>query len=365
MSWAPVYTKMPGHDTDGTGGLPVHPHHRIALAATLLLILAIRTGTACAESAECLVDLDQGRFSWSIPGQDPLPEITVDDARARFAILDSLLAAGNSADELRATLGAEILGPVWTELSGIRDWRISSAVVEPVPGPLGGFNTLTLPDGSGEPALARHRISLGWPRPLRVPVDRISESSGELLLSAPFAADIDPASDDPDTLRRALGLAVRTVRLIPRNETDAPTLRRALEESRPGLWWFRGESGQLAGLQPAFGALPGIVVWSLPARSVRGAPALVPVTFASGGSAPGTIIVAVRALPEAALAPLVRSFLDALAQGRDCGEALHQAQMRALTDGGSLKVASSLILIGNPSARASLKRAPWLRRIRG
>jgi len=343
----------------------VYPHHRIAAGVALLLILAGGTGTARAETAECLVDLDQGRFSWSIPGEEPSPAITVDDARARFAALDSLLAAGDPAVELRAALGAEILGPVWTGLSGIRDWRISSAIVEPVPGPFGGFSTLTLPGPSAEPALARHRISLGWPKPLRVPVDRVSEGSGELLLSAPFARDIDPASDDPDTLRQALSLAVRTVRLIPRNETGAPTLRRALEESRPGLWWFRGESGQLAGLQPAFGALPGVVVWTLPARSTRGAPALVPMTFASGGNAPGTIIVAVRALPETTLAPLVRNFVDALARGLDCGEALHQAQLRAMTDGASISVVSGLILIGNPAAGASLKRAPWLRRTRG
>jgi hypothetical protein len=158
---------------------------------------------------------------------------------------------------------------------------------------------------------------------------------------------------------------VHTVRLIPRNEIDASTLRRALEESRPGLWWFRGESGQLAGLQPAFGALPSIVVWSLPARSVHGVPALVPVTFASGGSAPGTVIVAVRAVPETTLAPLIRDFVEALATGLECGEALHQAQLLALADGISLRVASSLILVGNPDAQASLKRAPWLRRIRG
>jgi hypothetical protein len=354
---------MPGHDTDGTGGLPVHPHHHVALGAALLLTLL--AASAYADSAECLVDLDQGQFSWSIPGQDPSPVIAVEDARARFGVLDSLLAAGDPADELRAALGAEILGPVWAELSRSRDWRIVSATVEPVPGPLGGFSTLTPPDASTKPVLSLHRISLGWPRPLRVPVELVSESSGELLLSSPFATDVDPATDDPDTLRHALGLAVRTVRLIPRNETDASTLRRALEESRPGLWWFRGESGQLAGLQPAFGALPPVVVWSLPVRSVRGAPALVPVTFASGGSAPGTVIVAVRAVPETTLAPLVRDFVDALARGLDCSEALHQAQLRALKDGSSLGVASSLILIGNPAARASLKRAPWLRRIRG
>jgi hypothetical protein len=356
---------MPGHDTDGTGGLPVHPHHRIALGAAFILIMVIGAGTARGETAECLVDLDRGRFSWSIPGQEPWPEIEIDDARSRFAILDSLMATGNPANELRTALGTEILGPVWARLSGIRDWKVTSAAVEPVPGPLGGFSTLVLPDASGEPALTRYRIRLAWPRPLRVPVPRISESSGELLLSSPFAAGVEPATDDPDTLRHALSLAVHTVRLIPRNEIDASTLRRALEESRPGLWWFRGESGQLAGLQPAFGALPSIVVWSLPARSVHGVPALVPVTFASGGSAPGTVIVAVRAVPETTLAPLIRDFVEALAKGLECGEALHQAQLRALADGISLSVASSLILVGNPSARASLKRAPWLRRIRG
>jgi hypothetical protein len=364
LSWAPVYTKMPGHDTDGTGGLPVHPHHRIAAGATLLLILTIWTGIAGAGSAECLADLDQGRFIWSIPGQESTPEIRIDDARTRFAVLDSLLADGDPAEELRAALGAEILGPVWGQLAAIPDWQIIGATADAVPGPLCGFATLTLPDASAEPALARYRISLGWPEPLQVPASRISGRSGELLLSSPFAPDTDPATDDPDTLRHALSSAVHTVRMIPRNETDAPTLQRALEESRPGLWWFRGENSQLAGLQPAFGALPSIVVWSLPARSGHAVPALFPATFASGGSAPGTIIVAVRAVRETILAAMARDFVDALATGQDCGEALHRAQQRALASGVSVSAASGLILVGDPTGRVSLKRASWLRRIR-
>lgn len=345
--------------------MPVHAHHRIALGATLLLIVAAGNGSAGAQTAECLVDLDSGSFNWSIPGHESVPEIAIDEARARFTELDSLLAAGEPAETLRASLGAEILGPVWEQLAGTIDWRISSATVEAVPGVLGVFSTLTLPGASTEPALTRYRVGLGWPGPLRIPVSRVAESSGGLLLSSPFAPDLDPSSDDPDTLRRALGRAVRSLRLIPRNEDDASTLRRALEETRPGLWWFRGQSGQIAGLQPAFGALPSVVVWSLPALGGGGAPALVPSTFASGGAAPGTIIVAVRPVAETALAPLVHDFVDALARGLECGEALHLAQQRALTNGASINVASSLILVGDAGGRASLKRAPWFRRLRG
>ena len=345
--------------------MPARPHQSIALGAALFLILVVGIRSAGAQTAECLVDLDEGSFSWSIPGHETPPEIRIDDAHRRFAVLDSLLAAGAPSEPLRKSLGTEILGPVWDQLEGIVDWRITSATIKPVPGLLGGFTTLTLPDASADPALARHRISLGWPKPLRVPVSRVTESSGGLLLSSPFAPDVDPATDDPDTLRQALGRALRSVRLIPRNETDAPTLRRALEESRPGLWWFRGQSGEIAGLQPAFGALPSVVVWSLPSRSSRGAPALVPVTFASGGTAPATIIVAVRAVSETALAPLVRDFVDALARDLECIEALHLAQQNALANETPLGVASSLILVGDPASRVPLKRASWFRRLRG
>ena len=266
---------------------------------------------------------------------------------------------GEPADSLRARIGRAVVGPVWESIAGATAWRIVPLEVRALPGALGTFGTLTLP--TGEPALAKVGVTLDWPRPLRPMAPRSTESSGELLLYAPFTTDVDPATDDPDTLRKALGKAARTVRLIPRNETDVATLRAALEESRPAVWWFRGERGALAGMQPAFGALPNVVVWTLPSRTTRGAPRLSPVSLASGGEGPACVIVATRAIPEKELAPMARRLADGIARGLTCAQALHEAQRAALDSG--LLVASSLVLVGDPYSGAELDRAPWLRRL--
>ncbi|RKZ18388.1 hypothetical protein DRQ53_00600 [bacterium] len=329
----------------------------------LLGILA--PGAARADHAQCLVDLDQGHFSWSVPGQNEPVTIIVPAAAQHLASLDSLMAAGADATALRNELGAEILGPALELVAAIEDWRFIPMQVEGVPGRLGALTALNLPDGRA--ALMEHRISIGWPSPLHVPLRRDEmKTSGPLLLSSPFRPGIEPALDDPDTLRHALHRALRTVRLIPRNETDSSTLRRALEESRPALWWFRAGSGQLAGLQPALGALPRVVVWTLPSYEAGASPSLSPVTLASGGIGPACVLVSSRAISETRLAGLARSFCDGLARGLTCGQALVEAQRDLAadeTDPIRIQAAAALVLIGDPMATVPLRRAPWLRRL--
>lgn len=331
--------------------------------ALLLLGLIAMATTARSGTAECGVDLDLGRFTWVLPGGEVLDPIDVPQARVRLARLDSLLATGDPADELRASLGRDIFGPYIDQIDPVQSWKFVPELVQGLPGTLGALAALAVPARQGEPAVARHRVSLGWPRPLRQPLPRARKSStGSILMSAPFATDVDPALDDPDTLREALRDAVRTVRLVPRNEAGTATLRRALEESAPGLWWFRGDADQLAGLQPAFGALPQIVVWTLPSRSISGPPALTPMTLASGGTAPECVVVSTRAVSESELAPLVRDFADGLARGLGCEAALQEAQAHALADGASIPVASCLVAIGRSESVAHLDRSSWLRR---
>jgi hypothetical protein len=326
----------------------------------ICICLILAANSAVAATAVCEIDLQSGTFDWTTAEGQRLDRVRLRDAARQFEQLASLLAQGDPADSLRATLGRTIIAPVWKSISEATAWRIVPLEVRALPGPLGAFGILTLPDGTS--ALERVSVSLDWPRPLRTPVPRPNESSGALLLSAPFTADVDPSTDDPDTLRRALGKAARTVRLIPRNETGVSTLRAALEEARPAVWWFRGESGALAGMQPAFGALPNVVVWTLPSRTKAGPPRLSPMTLASGGESPACVIVATRAVSETALASMARRLVDGIARGLDCATALHEAQRAALQSGLPL-VASSMILVGDPLTEAGLARAPWLRRI--
>jgi hypothetical protein len=330
------------------------------MRAWLCLFLLLAATPVLAGTAVCEVDLEAGTFDWFTAEGERLERVRLRNAGPLFGQLEAALAAGDPADSLRTKIGQAVVSPVWASIAAATSWRIVPLEVRALPGPLGAFGVLALPDG--QPALARVSVSLEWPRPLRAPVPRRTESSGALLLSAPFSTDVDPATDDPDTLRGALARAARTVRLIPRNETDVSTLRAALEEVRPAVWWFRGEIGALAGMQPAFGALPNVVVWTLPSRSLKGPPRLSPMTLASGGEGPGCVIVSTRAVSEEALAPMARRMADGIARGLPCGEALHEAQ-RAALDASGVSLASSLILVGDPLTQAGLSRAPWLRRL--
>jgi hypothetical protein len=327
----------------------------------ICLLLCLAAGPATGQPAVCRVDLNAGTFAWTTPTGRSLEPLHVEGAERKFAELDSLLAAGDEADALRALLGAQILQPVWSEIGHFGRWRIVPTEVRAVPGLLAGLTVLALPDGLREAAFQRVEVTLDWPEPLRAPQTRVREASGSLLLSAPFTPDVEPVNDDPDTLRRALQGAAKTVRLIPRNESDATTLRRALEDSQPALWWFRGDQEQLAGLQPAFGALPGLVVWTLPGRGGVEVPQLSPMTFASGGEGPGCVVASVRPIPESTLAPLARHFADGMARGLSCAAALHEAQRAAV--GSGLAAASSLVLIGDHEATVDLRRASWLKRL--
>lgn len=330
------------------------------MRALLCLCFLLAATPVVAGTAVCEVDLEAGTFDWFTTEGERLERVRVRNAGALFDQLEAALSAGDPADSLRTALGQAVIAPVWSSISAATAWRIVPLEVRALPGPLGAFGTLALPDG--RPALAQVSLSLDWPRPLRPPVPRSPESSGALLLSAPFSTDVDPATDDPDTLRGALGKAARTVRLIPRNETDVSTLRAALEEVRPAIWWFRGETGALAGMQPAFGALPNVVIWTLPSRSQTGPPRLSPMTLASGGEGPGCVIVSAHAVSEKALAPMARRLADGIARGLSCGQALHEAQ-RAALDASGVSLASSLILVGDPLTEAELARASWLRRL--
>lgn len=324
----------------------------------LLLICALLAARpAGAGTAVCAVDLETGTFTWTAPDGRALEPVRLEDAHGRLASLARALARGDGADPLRGQLGQAIVAPVWPEISGADHWRIVCLDARQLPGPLGAFTTLTLPDGRA--ALEHASVSLDWADPRRATPHKTG--SGALLLSAPFATDVDPARDDPDTLRHALAKAARSVRLIPRNETGVETLRRALEEVRPAVWWFRGESAILAEWTDAFAELPDVVVWTLPSRSSLVTPALTPATFAGASGLPACIVVASHAVEETALAPVARAFADGLARGLDCGAALHQAQVATLDQG--LPVAASLVLVGDPATTAPLARAAWFRRL--
>ena len=208
----------------------------LILSCLLATTAPVRPGTAT-----CEVDLEHGRFTWTLPGSEPLAPVHIDDAAVHLARLDSLLGRGESADGLRQQLGRDLFGPYQDLLDAVPRWEFVSVRAEGMPGRLGLLPLLELPDGSGDAALVRHQTSIGWPLPLREPAPRAPASTGTLLLYAPFAPGVDPVRDDPDTLRSALRRAVRTVRLVPRNETGAEVLRRALEEARPAVWWFRGD----------------------------------------------------------------------------------------------------------------------------
>lgn len=332
-----------------------------ALVCLCLLILA---APAAAGTAVCEVDLEAGSFGWTAPDGRQLDPLNLPDAALLFEELAGALAAGDRSDSLRARIGRAVVSPVWSEISGADAWRITPPQGYALPGLLGVFGALACPDGR---AVIEHvPVCLAWPSLAESPDANAWDGSGAILMSAPFARNVDPATDDPDTLRHALAKAVRSVRLIPRNETDMRTLQEALLNVRPGLWWFRGESRALEAYvgwaYAVRGAMPPVLVWTLPSRSSQAAPVLGPDTMTSSPGAPlPCLVVATRAVSETLLAPLARDFVDGLARGLDCGTALHEAQLATLDSG--LHIATSLVVVGDPTVTADLDRASWLKRL--
>jgi hypothetical protein len=321
----------------------------MTFARTVAILLSALIGAGAAPAEEprtCRIDAEGGVLQWRGEGQ----ERKVENLLAQLTELDSLLGAGEAAIELRTLLGERLLGPG----AGSDVWilELDSALTPPV----AVLSTLIVPGESG-PAFAHHRIDFRWSG--RAPAESNPPNPGPLVLSAPFARDVAPASDDPDTLRAALGRAVRQVRLIPRNERDAGTLAATLESLRPAIWWFRGDSDQLHHLSGAFDHLPALVVWTLPSRPGAARPQLSRETFAGVQG----VLVQMRRAPESRTAPMFRRFADGIARGLALGDALREAQTHALSKGLPIGLAGSVVVVGQGTVRVRTSRALWWKRL--
>ena len=314
-------------------------------------------------AAMVTIDLDAGRAVGTSEGH--VAEATFD--RTIAAALDSLfrvVATGEDDPELRRRVGETILAPLEPVLRDATRWTWRLTGAGPTPGPLATLAAWEIPWRAPDPVGAHHAILFDWPTGLRDQLPRPKTSTGgRLLLFAPFRPGFEPVADDPDTLRQALRRATAQVDLVPRNDVDASDLRRALESGDHGWLWVRALPDQLAPLRPAFGAAPGTVVWSLPAGLAESIPGVVPNAFASGGRAPGLLVVATWSVPELDLARFARTWIDGVARGLPADVALAGARREAWEAGRPIHTWTNLHAIGDPEASATLPAAPWLRRV--
>ena len=343
----------------------------LLLLTTVLLLAPVggNAQTASDPSAWLHVDVDRGVVRATHGDADVQARVGA-GLRTRLEELISTFARGQDDPAARRALGEELLAPLAPVLRESPRWTVRSPTMEATPGPLAPLAALSLPwDAEGGPVATHHELVFDWPVPAASirgePRRPAADPSGSVLLTAPFAPGVAPAHDDPDTLRRALRAAAARLELLPRNETDASALRRALENSGADLVWLRAHPEQIPPLRPAFGALPAVVVWSLPSRDPSACPRLEPRTFASGGVAPSTVVAQSWPVAETRLAPVQRAMLDALARGEAVGAALNAAQREAAAHGVSPAVWAAPAVVGDAGVEVGIDRAPWWRRLFG
>lgn len=287
----------------------------------------------------------------------PVPESLADQVDA----LGESLAAGDEALELRRAIGAAVLGPLEGVLRDSDRWIARTTGAEPLPGPLATLPAWSLPWEADRPVGARHVIQLDWPEQLSSVRPHAREPRGDgVLLVAPFRPGLDPAADDPDTVRAALNRAAARVEMIPRNDVDAVTLRRALEGGGTAMLWFRGTRPALDALRGAYGAFPPIFVWSLPGDLEGARPALLPSSLASGGTGPDVVVFQAWAVGDPAVARFARAWTDAVAAGAEADVALRAFRRTSWQERRPAREWASFGLVG--SSTAAPRRLPWLQR---
>ncbi|HKK71283.1 MAG TPA: hypothetical protein VKA86_08695 [Candidatus Krumholzibacteria bacterium] len=345
--------------------------HRSTTTALLLsaVLLSVGCGSDPPElpagpEARVTVDFDAQRLvaeREDLRLDEPLPADvadTLDELRA-------VLATGRDDPALRARVGRALLEPIEQALRDAPRWVWRGAGTDPVPGSLATLPAWILPWHRDQPVAAHHTVRLDWPADLAAPVPRTDPRArgDRLLLVAPFREGVAPHRDDPDTLRHGLRAAVAHVDLLPRNDSDAPALRRTLEDDEHAWVWLRATPRGLATLRPAFGALPGAVVWTLPGGLDPGSrPVLAPSTLASGGIGPALVVVGSWPVAGSALGRLVRPWMELVTRGVPADLALTEARREAIRSGQPVHVWSVLIAVGRTEGLAPPARATWLRR---
>lgn len=346
------------------------PHLGAALVVVALLVGATPARSDPPGEAHLAVDFRTEEVRASADGHELGFSFHGSDLRERLLGLVDALARGQAAHEQRVELGRELLGTLAPVLAKARVWHVDVHAAEGVPGPLAALPALVLPWDQDRAAVASHHVLVfGWPSSAEKAAAAAREAhtpaSGRLLLVAPFERGIEPAMDDPDTLRAALRAGAAHVDLLPRNESTPHAVRRALEDVRPALLWLRATAGRVNDLADAFDAFPSVVVWTSPSREIGARLALHPGSFGHASSRPSVVVVQTWAGAETARAPAYRVFVDAMARGRTVEEAVSDWQREAAAAGVPPGLWAGWAVVGDPGRRVDVERAPWLRRMFG
>jgi hypothetical protein len=346
------------------------PHLGAVFMVVVLLVGATPALSDPAGEAHVAVDFRTGEIRASSVGHEIGCSFDESDVRGRLLELVDALARGQEAQEERVTLGRDLLGTLAPVLAKARLWRVDVHAAEGVPGPLAALPALALPWHQDRAVVASHHVLVfGWPSSAGEPGATARQAhapgSGRLLLVAPFERGIEPAMDDPDTLRAALRAGAAHVDLLPRNESTPRAVRRALEDVRPALLWLRATTASVNDLSDAFDAFPPVVVWTSPSRESGARLALHPGSFRHASSRPSVVVVQTWAGAESARARAYRSVVDAMARGRTVEEAVSDWHREAVAAGVPPGLWAGWAVVGDPGRRVDVDRAPWLRRVLG
>jgi hypothetical protein len=332
---------------------------RFVLVSTLLLgsILGPGTAVGAADVAYLRMDLESGISRIEIGERILESHFDPDSLKVQLALLHRALAHGQSTSKLQEKLGHELMA----EAGPLREVQVWQIDVVPFPDALAYFGllgALRAPWQRSDALLSHdHVLVYRWPEPVRA--RSATPEQDELLVVAPFTPGLEPLSDDPDTLLWSLRPQLRSVQLIPRNDSSVSTVRRNLDRGDVLMLWMRALPEWATPILDEVEDLPPFVVWSLPSNGP--VPRLSEIVSALPRAQPTapTIIVQLWPQPESTIARCARSFVRHLQDGRSVGSAWAEAAGRDLP---AANDRAGWVILGAGSAQASLARAPRLRR---
>jgi hypothetical protein len=324
-----------------------------------LLILAAVSGPATGDTtAQLRFDLAAGHLEILVGAERHTFQLADEDLGSRLRAFREGLAQGVWEQAEAAALGRALLGDARAVLEPASSWEVSPVEVAPLgaiappwdPGKLLLDSVVIWYRAAGAP----------WP-----PSATESESTGEgVLLVAPYHAGFEPIEDNPDTLLLELRPELRTLDLVPRNDTTPTTIAGSLADHAYSLVWLRAQPSATQTLLPALSGGPSLLAWSRPGNERAGAASTATVleitsTWTLGGK---SMLADLWPRGETQVAEGMRVFARKLQDSATAATALADAR-RALTAEASPRAWAGWILVGAGEQSLRLKKASWLQKL--
>lgn len=314
-------------------------------------------------------DLVSGRLEIRVAGEAHTFALPAPDAGARVAAFREGLARDEWDPADAADLGQLLLAQASALLESQVVWEVSPLEVAPLgalvapwsgPDPLVESTVICYtpagssgsdPSGSTPPDRPEH-------------ADRPSRTEGVLAV-VPFHAGIPPAMDSPDTVLSALRPELRTLDLVPRNDTTPAAIAGSLLDHPYALIWLRARPEPARPLLPALSASPALLWWSRPGEASRDPRTRAVLEIASRWSSGGkSALVDLWPRPETQVAAGIRTLVRRLQDDQTVAEGLATARRELRANaGGAPRAWAGWILVGEGNQTIRLKEASWLQRI--